>query len=579
MGIFRQFPYSNFHDMNMDEIIKIVREMLDEWARYYAEWEQWKGDINAAIDSFYNWFQNLNVQTEINNKLTAMKNSGELEALMEPYTAQVTTAWLTEHITQDPSVVIDSSLTVAGAAADAKAAGDAISDNVHAINYLENVGPSITLPEDEIVRGSYWRSDNGRPAAADDWSRSKYLIPFKTGGEPVLLVSNVANTRYTIMAYDENRQVLNSNNAATAVYPNRVEYPKALPAGTYYIGVNVHYATGPISFRVYDVNGTAERPYSDTSKYHTIANYWANASGVLQAVDTYNVCMLNVKAGEKWYTNQRLAANFACYNKDGTFISDAPYTDIAFYGRIYTIPADSVYAFVNISHSATHQGVNSIVNFKITKSEKILCIGDSTTWLDDRQMNDDNATRFMGYQKVLERAGYRVASAGFNGCSYGDNGSDPSIHAGIVDAQYDVSGYDVIILFGGLNDDLYQIPVGDVPATYSPSYNIATMLGGLGDIIRYIRQNNTTAKIILCTMLKSQSLARPYDQAVEYANGIKDMAQYASCYLCDIFQNLNIQPFTAAFTANFYDSTHPNKQGMEKVGALMLDAVNTVTGN
>ena len=26
MGIFRQFPYSNFHDMNMDEILKIVKK-------------------------------------------------------------------------------------------------------------------------------------------------------------------------------------------------------------------------------------------------------------------------------------------------------------------------------------------------------------------------------------------------------------------------------------------------------------------------------------------------------------------------------------------------------------------------
>ena len=38
MGIFRQFPYSNFHEMNMDEIIKIVKNMLEEWATYHATW-------------------------------------------------------------------------------------------------------------------------------------------------------------------------------------------------------------------------------------------------------------------------------------------------------------------------------------------------------------------------------------------------------------------------------------------------------------------------------------------------------------------------------------------------------------
>ena len=28
MGVFRQFPYSNFHEMNMDEIIKVIKTCL-----------------------------------------------------------------------------------------------------------------------------------------------------------------------------------------------------------------------------------------------------------------------------------------------------------------------------------------------------------------------------------------------------------------------------------------------------------------------------------------------------------------------------------------------------------------------
>ena len=56
MGIFRQFPYSNFHDMNMDQIIKIVREMLDEWVEYKAKLDTLYSDITKAFDEYgVNW--------------------------------------------------------------------------------------------------------------------------------------------------------------------------------------------------------------------------------------------------------------------------------------------------------------------------------------------------------------------------------------------------------------------------------------------------------------------------------------------------------------------------------------------
>ena len=141
MGAFRQFPYSNFHEMNMDEIIKIVKNMLEEWAQYYAEWNAWMNQMNDDWSNYQevmneawqnmqdfinNYFDNLDVQEEINNKIVAMVNSGEFASIVEPYIPPRVTAWLSEHITQPVGVVIDTSLSVAGACADAKATGDAI---------------------------------------------------------------------------------------------------------------------------------------------------------------------------------------------------------------------------------------------------------------------------------------------------------------------------------------------------------------------------------------------------------------------------------------------------------------------
>lgn len=130
MGIFRQFPYSNFHEMNMDQIIKILREMQDEWTATKEQWASYKDFID-------NYFANLDVSQEVLEALQAMADSGALNVLIDPVIASAVTAWLAEHITPT-TPAIDASLSVAGAAADAKAAGTEIRKNKHQIRTLNN---------------------------------------------------------------------------------------------------------------------------------------------------------------------------------------------------------------------------------------------------------------------------------------------------------------------------------------------------------------------------------------------------------------------------------------------------------
>ena len=115
MGIFQQFPYTNFHEMNLDQIIKIMREMQDEWAATKTEWADMKTFIN-------NYFDTLDVSEEVLKALQKMALSGELGTIIDPVIATETTAWLEENITPTTPVV-DASLTIEGAAADAKATG------------------------------------------------------------------------------------------------------------------------------------------------------------------------------------------------------------------------------------------------------------------------------------------------------------------------------------------------------------------------------------------------------------------------------------------------------------------------
>lgn len=142
MGIYRNFPYSNFHEMNMDEIIKIIKDMLEEWATYHAEWDSWMDQMNDDWSNYQdvmneawenmqnfinNYFDNLDLQEEVNAKIVSMIQSGEFGLLVNEYIPTSVNAWLNNNITEPEGVVIDSSLTISGACADAKVTGDALS--------------------------------------------------------------------------------------------------------------------------------------------------------------------------------------------------------------------------------------------------------------------------------------------------------------------------------------------------------------------------------------------------------------------------------------------------------------------
>lgn len=84
---------------------------------------------NELQDYVNHYFDSLDVQTEINNKLDAMAESGELLDIIGPSISEDISQWLTEHITPTTPAV-DSSLTVSGAAADSKTVGDLFAKTV-----------------------------------------------------------------------------------------------------------------------------------------------------------------------------------------------------------------------------------------------------------------------------------------------------------------------------------------------------------------------------------------------------------------------------------------------------------------
>ena len=146
MGIFRQFPYTNFHEINLDEIIKIMREMQDEWEATKTEWASYKDFID-------NYFANLDVSQEVLDALRVMASTGELNTIMDPTIATAVSSWLAANI-GPTTPAIDASLSVAGAGADAKATGDLmalktpLNGNISSGNYNSYFTDADNAPAD-----------------------------------------------------------------------------------------------------------------------------------------------------------------------------------------------------------------------------------------------------------------------------------------------------------------------------------------------------------------------------------------------------------------------------------------------
>ena len=71
-------PYTDIHEMNLDWIIAKVKEYIEKTNVMEINFE----NLKKYVD---NYFDNLDVQNEINNKLQEMYESGELSDIIQQY--------------------------------------------------------------------------------------------------------------------------------------------------------------------------------------------------------------------------------------------------------------------------------------------------------------------------------------------------------------------------------------------------------------------------------------------------------------------------------------------------------------
>ena len=109
---------------------ELLCKVVDYLNKTMEDVETLHGDVTSLHTAYEelqsyvnNYFSTLDVQEEINNKLDKMASTGELSKLIKPLLPDLIADWLSKNITPT-TPIIDKTLSISGAGADAKIVGD-----------------------------------------------------------------------------------------------------------------------------------------------------------------------------------------------------------------------------------------------------------------------------------------------------------------------------------------------------------------------------------------------------------------------------------------------------------------------
>lgn len=510
-------------------------------------------------------------------------------------------------------------------------AGEAIRNQYHVLaeRFTNEHGKPFFKVHD-IVDGEYFSTSNGGYGKSDTYRRSRNLIPCPAGAIMVCPEMREAN-QVLLTCYDRDFtflgyiQAVSSNCGGTVV--------KATPYGTAYVGATIkaNLQNEYITLQALDNTGLdyVQDPFiGANTSFLLYDGYWMHSSGMPAVSENYKTIVFPVDGIKTVYTNASIQINAIFYDQNNGVISTGESYTQHTTGRSYTVPSEAVYVAFNILTSHTHgdklsQYVSLIREATPTerlRGKKILCIGDSITWLDGKS-GFDGASDFLGWQTMLRKRGALVDSLGYNNLGYAGADSSTSIYQAIVASDwynliaYQPEDYDAVILFGGSNDIRDQVPyykpyytmvkLQETPINPLPDettvednfqktwYKAGGMANrsntfydaggveldmdtyfepGLDALTEWVMTQFENATIFLCTPIHRASM----ESAGKYEHYIRSIRTHADCINCPVIDLYRLSGINQVNYANwFYDTVHPNKKGMEKIGHIIAEHVNS----
>lgn len=224
---YNKYPYTDFHELNLDWVIERVKKLTEDWLATQEAWNNTQEQWQQLHDYVMDYFANLDVQDEINNKINAMIADGTFLTIVTPTINQTvvdtTTSWLAAHITQPTTPAIDNTLLIAGAAADAKAAGDWLRGGVGSYDTILNNGDDLNT----LTEGVY----NMYPTTPTYYSNLPADIV--TNKRYLLIVKGVYSFPFQIiMSQDRMAYVRSKASGTWRTWVKLIDNRQTIPTGT-----------------------------------------------------------------------------------------------------------------------------------------------------------------------------------------------------------------------------------------------------------------------------------------------------------------------------------------------------------
>lgn len=243
MGLYENLPYTNYHELNADWIVKEVKRVAAEWVEYRDGLDTWKSGVDDQLATFQTWFDNLDLTDETRSIIQEMVSSGQFITVTQPTITSAVESWLADHVTG--SNAIDDTLTISGAAADAKVTGDRIADLKEDLNNLQELTTDTTIiTVTDWVAKHYVNTNNPIgavitvPEKEVSLANFNYIILPVSNGDAFILSGTGGNDPRLYAWLDEDHKLL--SNSAPGATVNNLELI-ASQKGYLVVNVNTNY--------------------------------------------------------------------------------------------------------------------------------------------------------------------------------------------------------------------------------------------------------------------------------------------------------------------------------------------------
>lgn len=523
--------------------------------------------------------------------------------------------WLNIHVTQPTTPVIDTSLLISGAGADAAVVGDLFSKfdrtrtspvlswNPQYIDASGNVSSSLYTVLCDIV--PVHEGDmiiNNTPAQdSNGIYYTMYLITYSGGVFQQKIGISSAGTR---------KQIIPSGIDGIAFNFGRLQSSGVQFSDSDLADWIIDYYIRPASYQelkeLQEVPSTTPVPsmfsYTDFDEQ---AGYW-RADGTLTANLTHTQGLRIIPNGKCYISNvPNQTVIGAWFDRNGSWIGPLNDTDLTqfnykspsegsgsfTFAPIYefTAPANAYFLSLNLKTTMTYK--NYVCSapalqltesgniclyddpaYQKTKSKKLCIIGASTAMI-DRFYSSALGEYLIGWQDYLAPFYDLIDTYGYSGGSMGSRYTAyTSIYDGIVGGSVDLSSYDDFIILGTKNG-LTTTLVGSWGSIDNTVGEHDTYFGGLRSIVDYIYTQNPYARIFITNLTYDQRYFNSSYQnlCVQVNNETERMCNGMGLTLIDLRQKSGFNYQT--YLNYTYDGTHFNQLGSYRIGTLIRQEV------